>query len=158
MSMSIMNAMQNLRAVARRWLPGRGAATRRMGLAAVLLAAPLAHAGFDNGDFESGNFSGWTMTNYSNSGIATFPPTQKSHLNLQPPGDTPTNQVVSAPPGTAPAPDAPGGVLAVPFKGSYSARINARGNNNRAARRPPWRWPTWIRRTARSTCAWPLRP
>ncbi len=131
--MSIMNAMQNLRAVARRWLPGRGAATRRMGLAAVLLAAPLAHAGFDNGDFESGNFSGWTMTNYSNSGIATFPPTQKSHLNLQPPGDTPTNQVVSAPPGTAPAPDAPGGVLAVPFKGSYSARINARGNNNRAA-------------------------
>ncbi len=131
--MNIINAVQNLRAAARRWLPGKGAATRRMGLAAALLAAPLAHAGFTNGDFETGDFSGWTVTNYSNNGIATFPPTQKSHLNLQAPGNTPVNAVVSAPPGTAPAPDAPSGVLSIPFKGSYSARINARGNNYRAA-------------------------
>lgn len=102
-------------------------------LGGALLAAPLAHAGFANGDFETGNFSGWTVTDYRNNGIATFPPTQKSDLNLQPPVTAPVSAVVSAPPGTAPAPDAPGGVLPIPFKGSYSARINARGNNNRAA-------------------------
>lgn len=53
--MNITSAMQNLRAVVRRWLPGgKGAACARWGLAAALLAAPLAHAGWVNGGFEDG--------------------------------------------------------------------------------------------------------
>ena len=100
----------------------------------ALWAASAAQAGVVNGDFESGDFTGWTVTNYRNNGIATFPPTQKSHLNLQPPVSAPVTQVVNTASGTpANAPDAPGQAVAVPFQGSYSARINARGNNNRAS-------------------------
>lgn len=50
----------------------------------ALCFASTAQAGVVNGNFESGDFTGWTVTNYRNNGIATFPPTQKSHLNLQP--------------------------------------------------------------------------
>jgi len=76
---------------------------------AVLCLLSTAQAGVVNGDFESGDFTGWTVTNYRNNGIATFPPTQKSHLNLQPPVTAPVTQVVSAASGTpASAPDAPG--------------------------------------------------
>ncbi len=100
----------------------------------ALCFASTAQAGVVNGNFESGDFTGWTVTNYRNNGIATFPPTQKSHLNLQPPVTAPVTQVVSTASGTpAIAPDAPGQALAIPFQGSYSARINARGNNNRAS-------------------------
>lgn len=100
----------------------------------ALCFASTAQAGVVNGNFESGDFTGWTVTNYRNNGIATFPPTQKSHLNLQPPVTAPVTQVVNTASGTpASAPDAPGQALAIPFQGSYSARINARGNNNRAS-------------------------
>lgn len=102
----------------------------------ALLISSLANAGVVNGNFETGNFTGWTVTNYRNpnAGIATFPPTQKSHLNLGGVGTpVPVTQVVNAASGTAGAPDAPGGVLAIPFQGSYTARINARGDQNRAS-------------------------
>ena len=100
--------------------------------AGVLCAASVAHAGVVNGDFEAGDFTGWTVTHYRNNGIATFPPTQKSHLNLQPPVTAPLTQVVSAASGTpADAPDALGQAITIPFQGSYSARVNARGNNLR---------------------------
>jgi len=57
--MSIMRAMRNLRALARRWLPGGRAMGARLGLAAaVLLAAPVAHAEFTNGGFEQ-DWTGW---------------------------------------------------------------------------------------------------
>lgn len=109
----------------------RGALAVGMG---ALLVAPAVQAGVVNGDFETGDFTGWTVTNYQNIGIATFPPTQKSHLNLQPPVQAPVTQVVSTASGTpANAPDAPGQALSIPFQGVYSARVNARGNNNRAS-------------------------
>ena len=102
--------------------------------AAALWAATAAHAGVVNGNFETGDFSGWTVTHYRNNGIGTFPPTQKSHLSLLAPVQAPVTQVVSTASGTpADAPDAPGQALSIPFQGSYSARINARGNNNRAS-------------------------
>lgn len=117
------------RALARSCL--RGVLTASAG---VLCATSLAHAGVVNGDFESGDFTGWTVTHYRNNGIATFPPTQKSHLNLQPPVTAPVTQVVGTASGTpANAPDAPGQAITIPFQGSYSARVNARGNNNRAS-------------------------
>ena len=117
------------RAVARSCLRGVLAAS-----AGVLCAASVAHAGVVNGDFEAGDFTGWTVTHYRNNGIATFPPTQKSHLNLQPPVTAPVTQVVSTASGTpANAPDAPGQAITIPFQGSYSARVNARGNNYRAS-------------------------
>ena len=103
-------------------------------VAGALLFVSTSQAGVVNGNFETGDFTGWTVTNYRNNGIATFPPTQKSHLNLQPPVTAPVTQVVSTASGTpATAPDAPGGVLAIPFQGTYTARINARGNSNRAS-------------------------
>ena len=80
-------------------------------VAGALLFVSTSQAGVVNGNFETGDFTGWTVTNYRNNGIATFPPTQKSHLNLQPPGTAPVTQVVSTASGTpATAPDAPGGV------------------------------------------------
>lgn len=103
-------------------------------VAGALLFVSTSQAGVVNGNFETGDFTGWTVTNYRNNGIATFPPTQKSHLNLQPLGTAPVTQVVSTASGTpATAPDAPGGVLAIPFQGTYTARINARGNSKRAS-------------------------
>ena len=51
-------------------------------LGGALLVSQAAHANFVNGGFESG-LTGWTPSIYSNYGITTFPPTQKSHLNLQ---------------------------------------------------------------------------
>jgi uncharacterized repeat protein (TIGR01451 family) len=100
----------------------------------TLWAVAAAHAGVVNGNFETGDFTGWTVTNYRNTGIAIFPPTQKSDLDLKSPLTVPVTQVVSTASGTpANAPDAPGGAVTIPFQGSYSARINARGNNNRAS-------------------------
>lgn len=99
----------------------------------MLLATPAAYAGVSNGNFETGDFTGWTVTNYQNNGIGTFPPTQKSHLSLDPPGDTPVTAVIgTAPTSPATAPDVTGQVR-IPFQGSYSASINARGDNNRAS-------------------------
>ena len=65
-------------------------------LGGALLASQGAHANFVNGSFEdSPAMTGWTTTSFTNSvlipgdpssrrGIATFPPTQSSHLNLAP--------------------------------------------------------------------------
>ena len=136
--MHIASAMQNLRAMARRWLPrGGGAARASLGFAAALLAAPMAHAGFTNGDFETGNLTGWTSSDYINNKVGTFPPLTKSHLNLAARGAaTPAvvTGVVNAAPGTGTAPDAalPNGKFEIPFQGNYSARVNARGDSGRA--------------------------
>ncbi|RYF07365.1 MAG: IPTL-CTERM sorting domain-containing protein [Comamonadaceae bacterium] len=127
--MKAISVWKATRAMARQCL-------RRVCVVAVgtLWAASSVHAGVVNGDFESGDFTGWTVTHYRNNGIGTFPPTQKSHLNLQPPATAPVTQVVSAASGTpADAPDAPGQAVTIPFQGSYSARINARGNQYRAS-------------------------
>ena len=101
----------------------------------VLVAAPAAHGGVVNGDFEAGNFSGWNVSNYRNTGIGTFPPTRKSDLNLQTAGTpTPVTEVVSGPnSATGTAPDDAGGPVQVPFQGTYSARVNARGKDYRAS-------------------------
>lgn len=82
---------------------------------ATLLAAPLAHAGFENGGFEDGNFNHWTAKSYtrgtgaplpvestaqntSNTAPilpADFPPTIQSQLRLLP--DTMWNSVSVTP-------------------------------------------------------------
>ena len=76
--MNITNAMQNLRTAVRRWLPrGRGAAYVRWGVAAALLAAPLAHAGWVNGGFEAGTSmppSGWTHKTYTRPNVLPASP------------------------------------------------------------------------------------
>jgi len=145
--MNISSTMQSLRAVVRRWLPGgRGhvmhghANSATALLATVLLASPLAHAGFTNGDFESGSISGWSPSPYTNNGIATFPPLTRAHLGLAngaPAGYPVTTGVVTSPPGTSTNPDAPmppagQGKFKIPFQGTYSARVNARGDKGRA--------------------------
>ena len=76
--MNITNAMQNLRTAVRRWLRrGRGAAYVRWGVAAALLAAPLAHAGWVNGGFEAGTSmppSGWTHKTYTRPNVLPASP------------------------------------------------------------------------------------
>lgn len=86
-----------------------------LGASAALLAAPLAHAGFENGGFEDGNFNHWTAKSYTR-GTGTplsvestvqntsntapilstnFPPTIPSQLRLLP--DTVWNGVTVTP-------------------------------------------------------------
>ena len=90
-------------------------------LGGALLASQGAHANFANGGFEDlPAMTGWTIASYLNPGIATFPPTQVSHLNLTSAAQNNLTQVFS---GTDPRTN---NVLTVPRVGfgARSARVN----------------------------------
>jgi uncharacterized repeat protein (TIGR02543 family) len=102
-------------------------------LAAATLAAPVAQAGYSNGGFETGDFTDWNVSYYSNTngGISTFPPTDKSHLNLTTTtGAANGNNTIIVGAGT----DAgSGGALAYPKWGNNAALVNQTGGSYRTS-------------------------
>lgn len=91
-------------------------------LGGAFLVSHGAHANFINGSFEDAPaMTGWAITSYlNNSGIATFPPTQVSDLNLSPASANGLTQVFSG------ADPRTNNVLTVPRVGfgTKSARVN----------------------------------
>lgn len=85
--MHVTSAVQRMRAKARKLLSWGG--VTRLGLAAALFAAPLAHAEFVNGGFETGSFGAeWIRTPLKNGGVPTvgthaIAPKSIKDLNLQ---------------------------------------------------------------------------
>jgi len=123
--MNILSALQRLQAAGRRWLQPRGLRSAAgAGLAATLLAAPLAHAEFQNGSFES-DFAGWTVDALRVANrIPTFPPTKFEDLDTR----AWDNTTDGSPPGTSVvvgATVAPhtNNVLRTPLFGDKSARV-----------------------------------
>ena len=104
-------------------------------LGGALLVSHGAHANFTNGSFEDAPaMNGWTITSFLNDkpnsfgtrGIETFPPTQSSHLNLNPAGAA--NGLTTVFAGTDPQ---TGNVLTVPRPGfgAQAARVNGPASN-----------------------------
>lgn len=100
-------------------------------LGGALALGQSAQANFVNGGFDT-DLSGWNQAIYSNTGITTFPPTQRSHLNLQTANPSYPNTLTMVASGA----DAnTGGALQVPRAGSgtRSARVNGPLENNRTS-------------------------
>ncbi len=100
-------------------------------LGGALALGQSAQANFVNGGFDT-DLSGWNQAIYSNTGITTFPPTQRSHLNLQTANPSYPNALTMVASGA----DAnTGGALQVPRAGSgtRSARVNGPLENNRTS-------------------------
>lgn len=103
---------------------------RALLLGGALLIASGAQAGVLNGNFETGDFTGWSVEYLTNppTGIATFPPTQKSDLGLTA-STAVANGSNTSVVGAAAFPDGP---LTAPLQGRYSANVNHRGSGNKA--------------------------
>ena len=130
--MSIINAMQKLRASARKWLPGgRRVARVGRGLAAfLLLAVPLAHAEFNNGGFEQ-DWAGWeapVRMGRPGTDMAPFPPTTTDDLGLSLRSDGSVSAVVGTLSDTNTS-----STLKTPLFGNKSARVGDAQTGRRGA-------------------------
>lgn len=128
--MHVISSLAKLRDFAR--VPLIKSIAAGVALASSMLAAPLAHAGFQNGGFEDADFTGWTLKSYDRAssstadpttGVNPVPPTQFSHLKLTLSADKGLSQVLGLP--VATAPNAPG--LSYPRWGNNAARVNNQG-------------------------------
>ena len=130
--MRLTSAVRHLKATARRWLPGwRGAKRVKWGLAAALLAVPLAHAEFVNGGFEQ-DWAGWEAPvplQRPGTDMAPFPPINTGNLGLYPSSGYGS---VSAVVGTLSDTNT-SSVLKTPLFGNKSARVGDSQNGNRGA-------------------------
>ena len=112
---------------------GRGRDQARLGLAAALLAAPLAHAGFQNGGFEDNNAlppTGWTLKTYTRSAALPVspPPAGATLSDLGLSGMAVGNGVsalINLP--VADVPSTNPGTLTAPRWGSRAFKLNDQG-------------------------------
>lgn len=130
--MHISSATQRMRAQVRRLLSWGGGVTR-LGLAAALLAAPLAHAGFKNGGFEDNNAlppTDWTLKTYTRSAALPVspPPAGATLSDLGLSGMAVGNGVsalINLP--VADVPSTNPGTLTAPRWGSRAFKLNDQG-------------------------------
>jgi len=90
---------------------------------------PLTNGLFVNGDFSNG-LNGWTVTEYTNSGLSQVPPTTFAQLNLGSGSVNNTTIVQGATETKTPAGLSSSSTLRVPVFGAYVAVVNQEGKNS----------------------------